>query len=108
MDNNYTNADGLILVLQEMHRQDIKWGEQNHPLIHTEWAASYKEDVYNARIDCDYYAKEGRVTWGDIILEEVQEALAADTEEDQIEELIQVAAVALQAIASIKRNKQNG
>lgn len=92
---------------EEIKRQNIKWGEQNHPVIHKEWADSYKLEADGYRIDCDYYAKEGHVTWGDILLEEVYEALAETNTDKQIEEFIQVAAVALQIAASIDRNRED-
>lgn len=69
----------ITLILQERQKQDDKWGEQNH-------------DVYK---------------WLAILGEEVGEANKAaleDTRTDLINELIQIGAVTIAMIESLKRN----
>lgn len=69
----------LVEVERELQQQDQKWGEQNHPV--SKWLA--------------------------ILMEEVGEVAKADLErniEDVKKELIQVAAVAIQAVECFKRD----
>ncbi len=74
------NKDDIIaLILKERQEQDEKWGEQNH-------------DVYK---------------WLAILGEEVGEANKAaleDSRSDLISELIQIGAVTVAMIESLKRN----
>ena len=74
------NTDDVInLILKERQKQDIKWGEQNH-------------DVYK---------------WLAILGEEVGEANKAaleDSRNDLIHELIQIGAVTVAMIESLKKN----
>lgn len=74
------NKDDIIaLILKERQKQDEKWGEQNH-------------DVYK---------------WLAILGEEVGEANKAaleDSRSDLISELIQIGAVTVAMIESLKRN----
>lgn len=99
-------------VVQELAAQDAKWGCQRHlPLIGDDpfqFRRSSRRRHYAA---CEEYWKslndsrtEGRVTgWDTILLEEVYEALAAEEVADQITELVQVAAVAIQAAMALER-----
>ena len=74
------NKEDIIgLILKERQKQDKKWGEQNH-------------DVYK---------------WLAILGEEVGEANKAaleDSRSDLISELIQIGAVTVAMIESLKRN----
>lgn len=90
-------------VIYERWMQVQKWGVQNHPdgtdarLFHRE-ADSY-------RTMCDTKAELGCLTWSDILLEEVYEALA---EEDPLRleaELVQVAAVCTAWIEASRRRR---
>ena len=98
-------------VILEMERQDEKWGEQNHPLIggnDVDWwrdrqvAAFAGAESYWKRIN-DRRVEEDTMGWDSILLEEVYEALAATEPADQVTELLQVAAVAIQAAKAIER-----
>jgi hypothetical protein len=96
------------LVKAEVARQNEQWGEQNHPLTGGEnpegaraffasKALNWKK--FNAgRVDA------GVLGWDGILLEEVFEACESDDLDHQIEELVQVAAVAVNAILSLRRN----
>lgn len=128
-------ADDIIDRLKdEIARQNNRWGEQNHPLIHPDYEsavlihsweqvqvagedgnihgglvkvnaeASYEDFAHALKHSNDRREEIGEQAWDAILLEEVMESFAATTPEDQVEELIQVAAVALQAAASIERN----
>ncbi|TCC19980.1 hypothetical protein [Kribbella sindirgiensis] len=96
-------------VLNEIDKQDDLWGEQNHP-SHTGGITALKVAYYGEmagqfKLHCAEAALEGRLGWDDILLEEVFEAFAETDVERQIEELVQVAAVAIQAVASIARQE---
>jgi hypothetical protein len=90
----------LNQIRDERLAQDIKWGQQNH---RNGTDARFVERANAARVMADIAADEGNLTWTDILLEEVYEALA---ETDPIKlrgELIQVAAVAAAWIEAIDR-----
>lgn len=93
-------------VWAEREAQDAKWGEQNHPVHSWERDASgydWRADFW--KVENDWQVKNGALGWDGILLEEVYEALAETDPDKQIEELIQVAAVAVAAIESIQRNR---
>lgn len=89
----------------EVLQQHMKWGEQNHQYVPTkaEHRALLPREA-SAKIDCEKARRAGRLTWAHILVEEVAEALEAPNAEEAIAELIQVAAVAISMIDSIKRN----
>lgn len=103
-----------VRLWTELDAQFEKWGEQNHPFIsdgaagvtairaHFAWEA---EDEQNSN---DWAAKNGKLDWRGILLEEVYEALAEENAKRAVTELIQVAAVAIQAAASTQRNGLDG
>ena len=107
-------------VRSERKRQDEKWGEpkrqpdgtgsQRHPAIamaigHDWESLNYGELEREAKYTIDWHAQNAQVTFADILLEEVFEALATDTPEDLREELIQVAAVAVKWVEVLDRER---
>jgi hypothetical protein len=106
---------------EERQRQDAKWGEQNHPdgtgpieqplfldqilgaegWIHNTHAADELARVFTKQTNLA--AEADAVTWTDILLEEVFEALAESDPVRLRKELIQVAAVAQQWVEAIDR-----
>jgi hypothetical protein len=110
----------LYEISAERQRQDQKWGEQNHPdgtgddvlLFHNRVPATSTDTTsptfgtmaYVARDTTDDMAAQGKVTYADILLEEVFEALAEQDPAKVRKELIQVAAVAVQWVQKIDRD----
>jgi hypothetical protein len=109
----------LAEVAAERGRQHAKWGEQNHP-NGTGDDVTYRTAVsalgpfpgapptmgtmaYVSKRHTDTMATAGRVTFADILLEEVFEALAEADSSRLRTELIQVAAVAAQWVEAIDR-----
>jgi len=106
-------------VRAERARQDEKWGEQNHPdgtgpqmpvlfaagwhLGEADMHARAAKLAAAAKASTDLRASNGAVTWTDILLEEVFEALAEDDPTKLRAELVQVAAVAQQWAEAIDR-----
>jgi hypothetical protein len=101
-------------VLAERDKQDIKWGEQNHPngtgptrmLLGTRdlnVICTFKDMSDTLRDWTDDRAKMGILSFADILLEEVFEALAEEDPAKLREELVQVAAVAVQWVEAIDR-----
>jgi hypothetical protein len=101
-------------VLAERDKQDIKWGEQNHPngtgptrmLLGTRdlnVICTFKDMADTLRDWTDDRAKVGILSFADILLEEVFEALAEEDPAMLREELVQVAAVAVQWVEAIDR-----
>ena len=111
MSTNATQA--LSDVQNERARQDAKWGEQNHPdgtgadtkplrtICSDETGAAALADL--ATFATDTAAELNLVTWRDILLEEVFEALAESDPAKLRTELIQTAAVATQWAEAIDR-----
>lgn len=98
-------------VADERARQDVKWGEQNHPdgtgddvrLFADVGQPTYGTLAYVTRHHVNGRARAGSSLWAPILLEEVFEALAEDDPGRLREELVQVAAVAVQWAAAIDR-----
>src|SRR5690606_33648759 len=88
------------------YRQVEKWGEQNHPdgtgldgsKYFADWARSLADENHD----------NGTLTWADILTEEFYEALAEKETSRLREELIQVAAVALQWADAIDHREYCG
>lgn len=115
----------LAEVSVERDKQDVKWGEQNHPLADEYYSTSEIIDpqiasssmsvrysvptVTEAQATCDAHAKAGTLTWFDIALEELCEAIDWAAKGDlgsAREELIQTAAVCVAAVESMDRAAQ--
>lgn len=104
-DPNDLTAVVLKEVAKERGRQDAQWGEQNHPLtISEEERVSFADQLMWIRVSEEIARDSGALTWAWILLEEVYEAISAPSVYTQIEELTQVAAVAVAAIESLRRN----
>lgn len=113
------DARGVILdkIDAERTRQNTKWGEQNHPdgtgptsiplqSIEGGHLARYANEMARLATEAtDEHAAKGRVTWADILLEEVFEALAESDVPALRTELIQIAAVATQWVEAIERRE---
>lgn len=90
----------LLEVAAERTAQDEKFGEQNHP-DGTDPSFSTLADAARVRVDAS--AQVGRLTWREILLEEVWEAMSeADRAALRIE-LLQVAAVAVAWVEKLDR-----
>lgn len=109
---HYLATQGMF---RETNAQLVKWGVQNRPagndpdgrlLTLTDVnldlrTGSELEHIFRER--CETKAKEGTLTYFDILLEEVFEAGGATTPEEFEAEMEQVGAVAASAIAASKR-----
>jgi hypothetical protein len=87
-------------VVAERIRQDAKWGQQTHP-DGTHPGYGLKADA--AKLHCDRKAKDGSLTWSDILAEEFWEALAETDPTKLRAELLQVAAVAAAWVEDVDR-----
>lgn len=96
-------------VRGEMRRQINKWGQQNHDSYTPSDVTMHGDPITAdlAKLICDSKARVGDVSWADIFLEEVfeaiEEAKSGDLEKLRTE-LIQCAAVAVSWAESIDRN----
>ncbi|AMM44258.1 hydrolase domain protein [Arthrobacter phage KellEzio] len=102
-------------VLDEIHaerlNQHVKWGEQHHPngTGAVEPFLGGEQFYYLAsqtRYQTNNHAEQGKVTYADILLEEVFEAMAEADPAKLRAELIQVAAVAVQWVQIIDKRKR--
>jgi len=96
-------------IKAETDRHIELWGVQSHPDGTDSWA--FTDKANNAKILYDYLAKHypEKITWRDILLEEVFEALSEDRHQDKLrEELVQVAAVCCSWIMDIDMRKIDG
>lgn len=93
-------------ILVERFNQFRKWGEQNHPSFPADVLADpetwQKMEEFAKRI-CNAAEKQGKLSWMDILTEEIHEAYAAKDNAKLREELIQVAAVAVAWIDCLDR-----
>jgi len=104
-------------VAAERERQEAKWGQQNHhdgtgPLTLFLGARVPEEHTYadirkRATDLIDWNSSAGRLSYADIFVEEVFEALAESDQNRLREELIQCAAVAVAWVEKIDRDKAN-
>lgn len=109
-----TNTTTAVLyqVAAERGRQDQKWGEQNHPdgTGKRIWPALFRlpmdESAGIAKAQVDLDASRGRSTYAGILLEEVFEVMAESDPQALREELVQVAAVAVQWVEAIDRREE--
>ena len=93
MADHDTPTDRVLSeVAAERAVQDQKWGEQNH--LDGTGGQIAREFADTHRWHCQEAAKEGRLTWRHILLEEVYEALAERDPDKLRAELVQVAVVA--------------
>lgn len=106
-------------VALERTRQDVYWGEQNHPdadpvLLTREGGVTAQRLAEEhgiptgtrARAQCQTYAERGEANFMAILVEELGEACDEIAQGDTAalrEELIQVAAVAVQWVEAIDR-----
>lgn len=94
----------LDAINAERDRQLEKWGVQHHPLSkfgHTAaglLAKSFKEEN-------DREAVAGTLTWENIFLEELYEALAEEEKEKIVGELVQLAAVVVAVIEDLSTKR---
>lgn len=100
-------------VVAERERQDAKWGQQNHldgtgddrHLFRTASRETYGTLCYLARTMCQHAAEQGTVTFADIFMEEVFEALAESDPAKLRTELIQSAAVLVAWVEAMDRRQ---
>lgn len=99
-------------MVGERERQRAKWGTQDHPDgtgYSGEYVAGQEADSLReiAQQSCEAAFRDGRGTWRHILAEEIAEAFAEDDETRLRNELIQVAAVAVQWCEAIDRRREN-
>lgn len=106
----FIDIDSLTsTVLEDVHdertRQDKRWGTQNHPdgTGLDDWLWSLDPDLQKA--ENDRAVKRGDLTFADILVEELAEALAETDPVKLREELVQVAAVAVAWIEKLDREE---
>lgn len=100
-------------VYAELERQYEKWGPQNHPngtgpnsilyFVEESRDSSAVQMLRSCRAANERAVEAGKLTWSLILLEEVLEAQMESDPQRLHEELIQVAAVAVQWALKIKR-----
>jgi hypothetical protein len=91
-------------VAQERVRQNVIWGEQNHP--DGTGSASWKGLAELLRKECDRATSEKNLTFRHILEEEIAEAFAEADSKNLRTELVQVAAVAVSWIEAIDRRSK--
>jgi hypothetical protein len=107
-ENEAAFADSGILseVAVERARQRAKWGIQSVPD-----GTAHPDDWQVAefhKATTDHNAQDGTLTWRDILLEEVFEAIAEGGATALREELVQTAAVAVAWISDIDARSARG
>ena len=97
-----SNRYGIFAEIdRERKRQEEKWGEQNHSMVCGNFDYGFtKEMLELIKRDND---SVGEKNWHDILLEEFLEAFTETDLKNQREEIVQVAAVAVQIIECLDR-----
>lgn len=90
-------------VSAERDRQEAKWGPQDWPICNKAGHSFYKQEAQYRKIACDINAKNGTLDFRQILNEEVAEVYAESDPIRQREELVHVAAVAVQMIEVIDK-----
>ena len=90
-------------VSAERDRQEAKWGPQDWPICSKHERTAYRSLVPFMQGECNKAAQDGTLTFRHILAEEYVEAFAESDPIRQREELVQVAAVAVQMIEVIDR-----
>lgn len=94
-------------VWKETMAQDKKWGPQTHPFVDATLAQRGAQRLceeyeipteLRAKFMCDNAEKNNNLTWAHIMVEEMVEAITAETWEARRKELIQLMAVIQQSI----------
>jgi hypothetical protein len=105
--------DVVCDVLEEMKRQDGKWGEQNHPdgtgkdVAWPTNSINMGELADDMRWLCNKAAEGGSLTWLHIAAEEVFEGFAEETGTEELyAEVVQAGAVFLTWAQAMKRRKR--
>lgn len=102
-----TLEETLRLVRQERAQQDVQWGEQNHPDgtgPDARWdGETFASLAHRTRLHTQAAANAGALTWRNILLEEVMEAMAENDPVQLADELTQVAAVAVAWVEALAR-----
>lgn len=108
-------------IEEERRRQHEKWGQQDWPFVNEQAEAPFSMNRRRDRLDqyliskpetwrewCKKARQQGTLTYWPILMEEVAEAVeVADDLEACREEMVQVAAVAVQMIEAIDRKLRN-
>jgi hypothetical protein len=103
----HTLVNLLAEVRRERGRQDAKFGIQDYPLVPGGWTReNYREAADAHKRINDRAIENGSRTGDHVLLEEVFEALSADGPLETVEELVQVAAVAL-LLAEMEIRREN-
>lgn len=94
-------------MISERARQDAKWGEQNHPSLppyfNGDALVAYMPSHETAKVMVDRDADAGQSSWAHIAIEELTEALDAESELERRTELVQLGAVIVASIEAIDR-----
>lgn len=97
----------MHLLHNELERQDKLWGQQDHPDgtgpilgVHGE---PFEKMARDLKLFNDFLEQRNEPMWAPILLEEVYEALAEEDAPRLEEELLQVAAVAVQWAEALQR-----
>lgn len=109
MSANTANAIVLALVREEMGRAGVKFGPQTDLPDKPDGAGA--ADLIGlhsgeAKRLTDRAAEVGKLTWADVLGEEVAEAFDASNETELAAELVQVAAVALRWVKAIHERQR--
>lgn len=100
-----TKREQIYQEIEEERQKQIRmWGDQDLPMVTRSWdfdkAASIRE---SRKQSCDQAYEFGRLTWYHVLQEEIAEVFAEVDPDKQRAELVQVAAVAIQAIENLDR-----
>ena len=96
----------------ERKRQHEEWGEQNHPMLLNGIISDINPPICVIKRLAEIAKRKGslskKLSWFNILMEEVYETFAETDPKKQREEMVQVAAVAVQIIEYLDRKEEAG
>lgn len=108
LEDFHETTEILAGINEEVQRQEVLWGTQGHPMLSNSGMTWVRRGACRSKAQQtqqlnDANNRFGRTNWFDLTLEELYEAFAADSPKEAIEELTQLAALAVSSIKSINR-----
>lgn len=108
-EENVLRLEIYKMMNEERKRQDARWGVQDHDIagVGESRRELYKECADEIKNSNDRFVLAGlELSWDTILLEEIYEVFSAESNEERVEELVQVLAVGMEIIENIIRRKK--
>lgn len=96
-----TRTDIFIKICKERDRQHSLWGIQNHKMIPGNMKDRFEKLANKYKKSSVKKVAKKKLTWYDVLLEEIYEAFSEEDVQRQKEEFIQAASVIVQILENM-------